>query len=268
VDSSTHVVYGHIVASDTFAEAYVVPLDAIFHHIKAQLSVETVCLPTADDISDFIQLENSAIPPISQVPLESNILDFPSPTPLTSPRGLGTTSPPSHDQDYGHREAILQGRKFSHLDSLAEFMMEALEDSRPLGKSEVPKLKRHSSFWLLAFFVFCVLGFSILFIHVEFISEKQVPQHLHLSPVQTIAAVYIVSQLVIAPVWWLVEYALDAFRWTLASREEGISVPLFLAMSQTTRPAWTVNLLRIPGRHRIWVIQRYLLSQLLLVRMS
>jgi hypothetical protein len=49
VNEATLEVYGHVVATDTFREAYVVPLLAIFADIKEQLGAESVCLPTAVD---------------------------------------------------------------------------------------------------------------------------------------------------------------------------------------------------------------------------
>lgn len=45
IDSSTDEVYGHVVASDVFGEAYVIPLGATFKDIEHQLGAEAVYLP-------------------------------------------------------------------------------------------------------------------------------------------------------------------------------------------------------------------------------
>lgn len=44
VDSHTHEVYGHVVASDAFGEAYVIPMKNTFRCIEKQLSAQRVCL--------------------------------------------------------------------------------------------------------------------------------------------------------------------------------------------------------------------------------
>ncbi|PQE19035.1 Ankyrin repeat domain-containing 52 protein [Rutstroemia sp. NJR-2017a WRK4] len=45
VDDITNEVYGHVVASDVFGRAYVVPINDIFEDIKRRLSLEMVTLP-------------------------------------------------------------------------------------------------------------------------------------------------------------------------------------------------------------------------------
>jgi len=49
VDDTTNEVYGHVVASDVFGVAYVVPIDDIFEDIKLRLSLEVVDLPWTRD---------------------------------------------------------------------------------------------------------------------------------------------------------------------------------------------------------------------------
>jgi hypothetical protein len=46
VDIQTLEVYGHVVASDAFGEAYVIPLEDVFQDIKHRLTAEAVCLPS------------------------------------------------------------------------------------------------------------------------------------------------------------------------------------------------------------------------------
>ena len=50
VHHSTGEVYGYVVASDVFREAYVVPLDAAFSDIKGKLMAERVHLPTKREV--------------------------------------------------------------------------------------------------------------------------------------------------------------------------------------------------------------------------
>lgn len=50
MDEATSEVYGHVVASDAFGEAYVVPLHDTILDIQARLNSKTVRLPTAAEI--------------------------------------------------------------------------------------------------------------------------------------------------------------------------------------------------------------------------
>ena len=59
VDSVTHEVYGHVVASDAFGDAYVIPLDNIFRDIKQQLAADQVCLPTESEVLEWIELRDN-----------------------------------------------------------------------------------------------------------------------------------------------------------------------------------------------------------------
>ena len=59
VDSVTHEVYGHVVASDSFGDAYVIPLDNTFSDIRQQLAADKVCLPTESEVLEWIQVHNN-----------------------------------------------------------------------------------------------------------------------------------------------------------------------------------------------------------------
>jgi hypothetical protein len=52
VDDTTNEVYGHVVASDVFGVAYVVPINDIFEDIKLRLSLEVVDLPFGRAVSE------------------------------------------------------------------------------------------------------------------------------------------------------------------------------------------------------------------------
>jgi hypothetical protein len=54
VDSQTYEVFGHVVASNIFGEAYVVPLDDLFENIKHQLGAQSVGLPQAHEASSWL----------------------------------------------------------------------------------------------------------------------------------------------------------------------------------------------------------------------
>lgn len=59
IDSVTHEVYGHVVASDAFGDAYVIPLDNTFRDIKQQLAADQVCLPTEREVLEWVSRYNS-----------------------------------------------------------------------------------------------------------------------------------------------------------------------------------------------------------------
>ena len=54
VHHSTGEVYGYVVASDVFREAYVVPLDAAFSDIKEKHMAERVHLPTKREVDALL----------------------------------------------------------------------------------------------------------------------------------------------------------------------------------------------------------------------
>ena len=70
VDSVTHEVYGHVVASDAFGDAYVVPLDNTFRDIRQQLAADQVCLPTEDEVLRWIEPYESIQAPRSHSSLD------------------------------------------------------------------------------------------------------------------------------------------------------------------------------------------------------
>ena len=71
VDSVTHEVYGHVVASDAFGDAYVIPLDNTFRDIRQQLAADQVCLPTEGEVLEWIELRESI-----QAPKKHSSLDL------------------------------------------------------------------------------------------------------------------------------------------------------------------------------------------------
>ncbi len=53
VDAIKQCVYGHVVASDDFGEAYVVPLYISFQQMQSRLGADFVCLPNENDIKNW-----------------------------------------------------------------------------------------------------------------------------------------------------------------------------------------------------------------------
>ena len=83
VDSVTHEVYGHVIASDAFGDAYVIPLDNTFRDIRQQLAADQVCLPTEREVLKWIERRNNIVLPSSSSDLPpptapSGSLQFPS----------------------------------------------------------------------------------------------------------------------------------------------------------------------------------------------
>jgi hypothetical protein len=50
VDKITYEVYGHLIASDGFREAYIVPLHSTLSNMKNQLEAKDVCLPSQQEV--------------------------------------------------------------------------------------------------------------------------------------------------------------------------------------------------------------------------
>jgi hypothetical protein len=118
------------------------------------------------------------------------------------------------------------------------------------------KFKQHVTSLAIAILAVFLLGFSILFIHTEFISQKPVPKHLQLSTAHTINAVNILSHLNMFLTARLLESAYEALRWSLASRRRGVSIPTFLALSRATGFMGIADLLRVHGWHQFLCFQR------------
>ncbi len=68
VDEQSYGVYGHLVASDAFAEAYVIPFDKILLDIKHSLGAVSICLPSRSDISNWRQVHDPEILMGSRLP--------------------------------------------------------------------------------------------------------------------------------------------------------------------------------------------------------
>ena len=54
VDNQTYELYGYVVASGVFGEAYVLPLESSFKNVKDQLRAQDVCLPEASEVASWL----------------------------------------------------------------------------------------------------------------------------------------------------------------------------------------------------------------------
>jgi hypothetical protein len=145
-----------------------------------------------------------------------------------------------------------QGHNQNHKESLAASTLSAPNQTCVLDS----KFKQHYATWLLAFFAASSLAISTWIIYVTFISRKQVPSYLRLSQGHTVILVNVLTHVVAYLVWQLVDSAFEALRWAIASRTTGIPVMSFLAMSRATGLLGVLDLLRVPGWHIIWCVQR------------
>jgi hypothetical protein len=65
VHNGSPLVFGHVVATDVFGDAYVIPMVDTFDDIKRCMGAKTVELPTA---KDFEVIENSNVEPVTEKP--------------------------------------------------------------------------------------------------------------------------------------------------------------------------------------------------------
>jgi hypothetical protein len=118
------------------------------------------------------------------------------------------------------------------------------------------KLKQHTTSIIIATMTIILLGFSIWFIDIEFISEKPLPEHLQLSTRRTILLVNIISHVNVFLASLLLEISYETLRWSLASRNGGVSLSTFLALSKATSFMGITDLIRVRGWHQVLCIQR------------
>ena len=132
VDNVTHEVYGHVIASDILGDAYVVPLNATFQHMKEQFLAESVELPTLSDDNWFKQHTKasiaSSVPSSFQHGVEFRVQDKTNSPSVTDANGEGGASrnAPSmlsrSAQDWEEQRSILKQLYFIENRTLGEVM--------------------------------------------------------------------------------------------------------------------------------------------------
>ena len=103
VDSVTHEVYGHVVASDAFGDAYVIPLDNTFRDIRQQLAADQVCLPTEREVLDWVQQRNNMqtckMTSTMDLCADFTLPDLPENLQFILPQEMASPAPQSEDFD-------------------------------------------------------------------------------------------------------------------------------------------------------------------------
>jgi hypothetical protein len=117
--------------------------------------------------------------------------------------------------------------------------------------------KRYRMSWCLALATIAISAFSIWYVDTVLISEAPVPPHLVLSPGKTSLAVQVVAHVIAYLVWQLFGSAVEALRWALASRDVGVTVPTFFAMSRATPMLGVLSLCSLRGSHQMWAVQKH-----------
>lgn len=75
VDILTNEVYGHVIAVDSFGEAYVIPLQATFEQIERRVGAHSVRLAGSQDIKDYQTKRLEAYLPADATPLSPSEID-------------------------------------------------------------------------------------------------------------------------------------------------------------------------------------------------
>jgi len=111
--------------------------------------------------------------------------------------------------------------------------------------------------WLMAFVSLGVALGSFFYVKVVLINESPPPSLLSFSPGRTVLSVNIFAHLVAFLVWDQVSTAMEALRWSLASRQTGMPLGSFLALSRATGPTGVASLvLLLPGEHLLYSLKR------------
>lgn len=122
------------------------------------------------------------------------------------------------------------------------------------------KRQRFASTWATAALSIIASTFAVYFAYRVMVDEKALPSYLVLQPGTTVLVVNILSHVVAFLCYSLFRDTMEALRWALACRPEGILLTSFLAMSRATPTVGVLYLLATKGPHQIWALQRYDIS--------
>lgn len=117
--------------------------------------------------------------------------------------------------------------------------------------------------WALATGVLTILlsTFSIFYAYEALLSERPVLGPLLLSPSRTVLFIPILTQILVHLFKTLFHALFQMMRWQMASRETGVELTTFLALSAGTSMLGVLHLLKERGGHRVWAVQRYVLLE-------
>jgi hypothetical protein len=120
------------------------------------------------------------------------------------------------------------------------------------------KSKQLRLLWISAIGTFLLSAFATLYAWSVLVSVDPALGPLRsLSPGKTVWVVNILSQAVAFSISELLTGVFEALRWTLASRESGVLITTFLALSRATPLLGVVSLWSVKGTHRYWCTQKY-----------
>jgi hypothetical protein len=118
------------------------------------------------------------------------------------------------------------------------------------------KSRRLATTWILAAMAISTSAFSVFYSYRVLVDEAALPPSLVLPPGATVLVINVMSHVVAYLCWRLFSDTIEALRWALASRPEGILLTSFLAMSRATPIMGVLYLCRTRGRHQVWALQR------------
>ena len=118
------------------------------------------------------------------------------------------------------------------------------------------KAKKLTYTWLLALVVVVLSVFCTVYAYKILVSTDEIPAALVLTPTNTLLVVNVISQALVFLSGNLLIDVMEALRWALACREQGIEITSFLALSRATAFTGVSFLMLAKGRHHFWCVQR------------
>lgn len=119
------------------------------------------------------------------------------------------------------------------------------------------KSRRLATTWILAVMAISTSAFSVFYSHRVLVNKASLPSSLLLPPGATVLVVNVMSHVVAYLCLRLFSDTIEALRWALACRPEGILLTSFLAMSRATPLMGVLYICKTKGSHQVWAFQRY-----------
>lgn len=105
--------------------------------------------------------------------------------------------------------------------------------------------------------IFLLSVFVIYYFYQTLLLQNPKLGGLLFSPSITLLSATALSSALLFLISILFSQVFDALRWQLASRDHGVSMITFLALSGATSLIGVFRLLSVKGEHRFWCVQRY-----------
>jgi hypothetical protein len=119
------------------------------------------------------------------------------------------------------------------------------------------KSRRYGPLWVTAVLTVFTSAFSLYYSYRVMVDEVALPPSLQLQPGTTVLVVNILSHVVAFLCWTLFSDTMEALRWALACRPEGVLLTSFLVLSRATPFLGVSYLCGTKGPHQVWAMQRY-----------